>query len=189
MRRKPSRIASFFRALDTPISPTRFAEQEHDPAQSASGSRHSSGRTASDSCRPVCEFNAGPVYRRHPRLNTCGPWFQISVSGQTAERSSSNRMNARISCACYVWQCSLHAAAAETEWLLPNFANRLSVEVRNGGNSQLRALATLPIVKAQAVAPDFPGRLALAVLVDRQFGQAGRSLPHSGRSGWRRIPG
>jgi hypothetical protein len=60
----------------------------------------------------------------------------------------------------------LHAAAAETEWLLPNFANRLSLEVRNNGNAQLRALATLPIVKAQAVAPDFPGRLALAVLVD-----------------------
>ena len=63
------------------------------------------------------------------------------------------------------FSASLSAAAAETEWLLPNFANRLSVEVRNGGNSQLRALATLPIVKARAVAPDFPGRLALAVLL------------------------
>jgi hypothetical protein len=64
------------------------------------------------------------------------------------------------------------ATAAQTEWLLPNFANRLSVEVRNGGNSQLRALATLPVVKARAVAPDFPGRLALAVLVDS--GNSGR---------------
>ncbi|HEY3458337.1 MAG TPA: DUF4861 family protein [Bryobacteraceae bacterium] len=57
------------------------------------------------------------------------------------------------------------AAAAETEWLLPNFANRLSVEVKNPGNSSLQALATLPVVKAQAVALNFPGRLALAVLV------------------------
>jgi uncharacterized protein DUF4861 len=61
---------------------------------------------------------------------------------------------------------SLPSAAAETEWLLPNFANRLSVEVSNGGSSRLQALATLPIVKAQAVAPDFPGRVALAVLTD-----------------------
>jgi len=61
---------------------------------------------------------------------------------------------------------ALYGAATGTEWLLPNFANRLSVEIHNGGSSQLKALATLPIVRAQAVAPDFPGRLALAVLVD-----------------------
>jgi hypothetical protein len=62
---------------------------------------------------------------------------------------------------------SLYGAASGTEWLLPNFANRLSVEVRNGGSSQLKTLATLSVVRAQAVAPDFPGRLALAVLVDQ----------------------
>ncbi len=64
------------------------------------------------------------------------------------------------------------AASAETEWLLPNFANRLSVEVKNPGNSPLQALATLPVVKAQAVALNFPGRLALAVLI--AGGQSGR---------------
>jgi Domain of unknown function (DUF4861) len=73
-------------------------------------------------------------------------------------------MNARI--LALLCMATASAAAAETEWLLPNFANRLSVEVRNGRNSHLRALATLPIVQARAVAPDFPGRLALAVLVD-----------------------
>lgn len=66
---------------------------------------------------------------------------------------------------------SFQAASAETEWLLPNFANRLSVEVKNPGKSSLQALVTLPMVKAQAVAPDFPGRLALAVLVDRNSGR------------------
>jgi uncharacterized protein DUF4861 len=74
-------------------------------------------------------------------------------------------MNARVLALLYMAVAS--AAAAQTEWLLPNFANRLSVEVRNSGNSQLRALATLPVVKVRAVAPDFPGRVALAVLVDR----------------------
>jgi len=61
---------------------------------------------------------------------------------------------------------SFPSSAADTEWLLPNFANRLSVQVSNSGNNPLQALATVPIVKAQAVAPEFPGRLALAVLVD-----------------------
>ena len=78
-------------------------------------------------------------------------------------------MNARVLALVYLAIASavpLPAAAVETEWLLPNFANRLSVEVRNGGDSQLQALATLPVMKAQAAAPDFPGRLALAVLVD-----------------------
>ncbi|HEY7208789.1 MAG TPA: DUF4861 family protein [Bryobacteraceae bacterium] len=57
------------------------------------------------------------------------------------------------------------AGCAETEWLLPNFANRLSVEVKNAGDSPLQALATLPVATAQNAALDFPGRLALAVLV------------------------
>jgi hypothetical protein len=60
----------------------------------------------------------------------------------------------------------LRAAAPDAGWLLPNFANRLSVEVRNPGKSQFQGLVTLPIVKAQAAAPEFPGRVALAVLVD-----------------------
>ena len=47
---------------------------------------------------------------------------------------------------------SLSAATSDDEWQLPNFASRLSVEVRNDGNSQLQALATLPIAKAQAAA-------------------------------------
>jgi hypothetical protein len=63
------------------------------------------------------------------------------------------------------------ATAADSEWLLPNFANRLSVEVSNSGSVQVQALATLPVVKARAVAPDFPGRLALAVVDSSNSGQ------------------
>jgi Domain of unknown function (DUF4861) len=73
-------------------------------------------------------------------------------------------MNARV--LALLCLATASAAAAETEWLLPNFASRLSVEIRNHGDSHLRALATVPVVKARAVAPDFPGRVALAVLVD-----------------------
>ena len=74
-------------------------------------------------------------------------------------------MNSRLTLVIYL-ACISTAASAETEWLLPNFANRLSVEVKNPGNSRLQAHATLPVVKAQAIALNFPGRLALAVLVD-----------------------
>ena len=84
-------------------------------------------------------------------------------------------MNSRITLLIYLACISalpFQAASVEMEWLLPNFANRLSVEVKNPGNSALQALATLPVVKAQAVAPNFPGRLALAVLVES--GQSGR---------------
>jgi len=63
------------------------------------------------------------------------------------------------------------ALAAETtatgnEWLLPNFAYRLSVEVSNSGRMPVQALATVPVAKARAVAPDFPGRIAFAVVLN-----------------------
>jgi hypothetical protein len=80
-------------------------------------------------------------------------------------------MNTRgVALVCLSIAASLPAAAADTEWLLPNFANRLSVEVGNSGSARLQALATLPIGKARSVAPDFPGRVALAV-VDGKSGQ------------------
>lgn len=75
-------------------------------------------------------------------------------------------MNSRFTLLILLAALPFSSTAADTEWLLPNFVSRLSVEVKNPGNSPLQALATLPIVKAQVVAPDFPGRLALAVLVD-----------------------
>ena len=65
---------------------------------------------------------------------------------------------------------SLPSAAADAPWLLPNFANRLSMEVSNSGSARLQALATLPIVKARSVAPDFPGRVALAVVDEGDSG-------------------
>lgn len=59
----------------------------------------------------------------------------------------------------------IHAAESQSKWLLPNFANRLSVDVHNPGSTPLKALAALPVVKAQMAAPDFPGHVALAVVL------------------------
>ncbi len=58
------------------------------------------------------------------------------------------------------------AAAQEGEWLLPNLAQRLSVDVSNPAAHEVRALVTLPATAARVVAPDFPGTLALAVMLE-----------------------
>lgn len=63
--------------------------------------------------------------------------------------------------------------ASAGDWLLPNLALRLTVDVSNPGQVPVRALATLPIAKARAVAPEFPGRLAIALLVN----PAGDAIP------------
>lgn len=62
------------------------------------------------------------------------------------------------------------------EWLLPNFSSRLTVEVRNPQARPLRALATISVQKAQAVAPNFPGTLAIALEVKRAGGDFGASV-------------
>lgn len=58
-------------------------------------------------------------------------------------------------------------ASSENEWLLPNFASRLTVEVSNSGRTPVKGLATVPVAKARAVAPNFPGRLALAIIINK----------------------
>jgi hypothetical protein len=76
---------------------------------------------------------------------------------------------ANISALILVGSFALHAqspAADGGEWLLPNLALRLSVQVSNPSSREVRGLVMLPVSKARAVAPDFPGTLALAVLLD-----------------------
>lgn len=58
-------------------------------------------------------------------------------------------------------------ASTENEWLLPNFASRLTVEVSNSGRVPVKGLATVPVAKARVVAPNFPGRIAFAIVVNR----------------------
>jgi hypothetical protein len=68
-----------------------------------------------------------------------------------------------------VGSLALHAqrpASDAGNWLLPNLALRLSMQVSNSSGHDVRALVTLPVSKARALAPDFPGTLALAVLLN-----------------------
>ena len=62
--------------------------------------------------------------------------------------------------------------ATENEWLLPNFASRLTVEVSNTGDTPAKGLATVPVAKARAVAPDFPGRIAIAIITNQSGAEA-----------------
>ncbi|MCX6623159.1 MAG: DUF4861 family protein [Acidobacteria bacterium] len=59
------------------------------------------------------------------------------------------------------------SAAGQTvswdEWLLPNFSGRLTAQVRNPAAGRQQVLAAIPVVAAQAVAPNFPGSLAIAL--------------------------
>src|SRR3954447_16560007 len=67
--------------------------------------------------------------------------------------------------------CFLAGASAgqerDTEWLLPNLESRLSVDVSNPGTAPAKALATISVADARRVAPEFPGRLAFALLVGK----------------------
>ncbi len=56
----------------------------------------------------------------------------------------------------------------QRDWLLPNLASRLTVKVTNHESRTAGALATVSVVAARQVAPDFPGRLAFVVLVDKR---------------------
>lgn len=49
------------------------------------------------------------------------------------------------------------------EWLLPNFAARLSVDVHNPTAEPVTGLAEVPVVEAATAAPGFPGSLAIAL--------------------------
>ncbi len=64
-------------------------------------------------------------------------------------------------------------------WVLPNFAQRLEVVVSNPFALPVRALAVVPVVKAAAVAPRFPGSLATAVLVNPPGSWFAVSIIHS----------
>jgi hypothetical protein len=57
-------------------------------------------------------------------------------------------------------------ASTESEWLLPNFASRLTVEVSNSSGVAVKGLATVPVAKARRLAPNFPGRIAFAIVVN-----------------------
>jgi hypothetical protein len=68
------------------------------------------------------------------------------------------------------------AAPPPGDWILPNFAHRLRVRVSGPAGRPVRGLATVPVTPAQALAPGFPGTLAIAVL-ESEAGTAPSILP------------
>jgi hypothetical protein len=56
-------------------------------------------------------------------------------------------------------------AGAPNDWLLPNFADRLEVQLTNPSNSEVRTLAVIPVPQAAQTALGFPGSLAIAVIL------------------------
>jgi Domain of unknown function (DUF4861) len=76
----------------------------------------------------------------------------------------------------FLTSACLSFAQTSDDWLLPNFALRLSVEVSNPGKTPVNALATIPVAKARIIAPNFPGRLAIAALINRS-GASGVERP------------
>lgn len=70
--------------------------------------------------------------------------------------------------------CLLTAFPVEAQqtdgWLLPNLAHRLTVEISNPTSDAVKGLASVNVAEARMVAPDFPGRLAFALLVNDKEG-------------------
>ncbi|MGH9407113.1 MAG: DUF4861 family protein [Terriglobia bacterium] len=52
------------------------------------------------------------------------------------------------------------------DWALPNFAQRLNLEVSNPSQAVIHTLVTLPVAATARFAPGFPGMLAITVVVN-----------------------
>jgi hypothetical protein len=72
-----------------------------------------------------------------------------------------------------VLACAAVAQERDSTWLLPNLDMRLSVQVSNPGKEAAKTLATISVADARRVAPEFPGRLAFALALDK----SGSSMP------------
>jgi hypothetical protein len=67
--------------------------------------------------------------------------------------------------------CALTSTATaqgrDNRWLLPNLDMRLNIEVSNPGKEPVRTLATISVSEARKVAPEFPGRLAFVLQLNK----------------------
>src|SRR5882672_6374269 len=68
----------------------------------------------------------------------------------------------------FPWTMAVSAALGIAQqsdpWLLPNFAQRLELEVSNPSSSPVDTLAVIPVAEAAQIALRFPGTLAIAVM-------------------------
>jgi len=70
-----------------------------------------------------------------------------------------------------VWALAGYAAlcaAQQDRWALPNFAQRLELDLSNSGSTPVSALAVIPVAEAARIAPGFPGTVCIPVIPGRQ---------------------
>jgi len=65
--------------------------------------------------------------------------------------------------ALFLVACGAARAQQNIPWVLPNFSDRLQLRISNPGNGAVRTLAVIDVASAQAMAPGFPGTLAIVV--------------------------
>jgi hypothetical protein len=75
-------------------------------------------------------------------------------------------MNARIGLIATVFVIAVPLSFAQqpSSWLLPNFSDRLTLQVSNPSDQAVDTLAVVPVVDAARTALNFPGTLAIAVI-------------------------
>ena len=57
--------------------------------------------------------------------------------------------------------CGAACAQQNILWVLPNFSDRLQVQISNPGSGAVHTLAVIGVASARAIAPGFPGTLAI----------------------------
>jgi hypothetical protein len=74
-----------------------------------------------------------------------------------------SRISLQNSVAAALFLAAWGAACAQQEilWVLPNFSDRLQVRISNPGSGALHTLAVIDVARARAMAPGFPGTLAI----------------------------
>lgn len=83
--------------------------------------------------------------------------------------ASKMRLTYLVAIFCLLLIAPVFAQQQPSPWLLPNFSDRLEVQVANPSDHAVDTLATIPVAKARTVAPQFPGTMAIAILPGTSF--------------------
>jgi hypothetical protein len=74
---------------------------------------------------------------------------------------SRNSLQNSVAAALFLVACGVACAQQNIPWVLPNFSDRLQVRMSNSGSGTVRTLAIIDVARARAMAPGFPGTLAI----------------------------
>jgi hypothetical protein len=73
-----------------------------------------------------------------------------------------SRISLQVSVAAlFLVACGAACAQQNIRWVLPNFSDRLQVRISNPGSGAVHTLAVIDVARARAMAPGFPGTLAI----------------------------